>query len=289
MAKFTKYEVVKSDCNIPVCYSGNKKVFHGIVLSVLSMVKKTERSITVYIMTMDLTHINPNFTAITQEQADTLDKIVKEYNPKSCVKLIDNTKEFIEKFSKSKNLKTGYTPYTISRLLLDLYDVPEKILYIDVDTMCCSDIGKLYDINVDGWEFGAVLDRVGHRFVRPTYCNAGVLLLNFKEIKQTGLFEKARNYVIRKRLFMPDQSALNFNAKRKMVLPYKFNEQYEITSDTVIKHFCKGFIWYGPFFKLYNYKQWDRENVRNKLNIHDFDDIYEIYDTLDEKYDFKNM
>lgn len=289
MAKLTKYEVIESNSNIPVCYSGNKKVFHGIVLSVLSMIKKTERSVTVYIMTMDLTHLNPNFTAITQKQADVLDKIVKEYNHESCVKLIDHTKEFIEKFSKSKNLKTGFTPYTISRLLLDLYDVPEKIIYIDVDTMCCSDIGKLYDINLEGWEFAAALDVVGCHWVRPTYCNAGVLLLNFKEINKTGLFEKARKYVCKRKLFMPDQSALNFNAKKKMILPKKFNEQRDIKEDTVVKHFCQGFIWYGPFFKLYNYKQWDRENVHNKLNIHDFDDIYEIYDKLDEKYDFKNL
>lgn len=287
MAKITKkYTVKESNGNIPVCFSGNKRIFHGIVLSVLSILKNTKRSITVYILTMDLSYLNENFKAITKEQASALDKIVKKYNKDNAVIRFDNTKEFIEEFKKSKNLKTGYTPYTITRLLLDYADVPQKLLYIDVDTMCCSDLGQLYDIDVEGYEFAAVLDIVGHHWVRPTYCNAGVLLLNIAEMKKTGLFIKARKRVNKVKMFMPDQSALNFLCSKKMILPYKFNEQRAIKEDTVIKHFCKGFKWYGPFFRLYNYKQWDRKNVHEKLNIHDFDDIYELFDKLSEEYDF---
>lgn len=274
---------------IPICYSANSKIFHGIVLSVLSVLKHTKESITIYLLTMDLTYINKSFKPISVEQAKVLDEIVKEYNSENSVILLDNTKEFIEYFAKSKNLKTGYTPYTITRLLLDLADVPQKLIYLDVDTMCCSDLAQLYNVDVEGYELAMVKDIVGHIWVRPSYCNAGVLLLNFTEIKKTGLFEKARKRVNKVKMFMPDQSAINFNAKRKKILPYKFNEQRAIKQDTVIKHFCKGFKWYGPFFKLYNYKQWDRSEVHNKLNIHDFDDIYELYDAYDKKYDFNSL
>ncbi len=288
MAKLTKYTVTPSNGVIPVCFSGNRKIFHGIVLCVLSILKHTQRPVTVYILTMDLSHLDPRFTSITEGQCAALDKIVKSYNAENSVVRIDHTKEFQEEFAKSKNVKTGFTPYTISRLLLDKFPVPDKTLYIDVDTMLCSDIAQLYDVDMDGWEFAAALDVVGCHWVRPTYCNAGVLLLNIAEMKKTGLFVKARRRVNKVKMFMPDQSALNFLVKRKMILPAKFNEQRTIKPDTVIKHFCQGFKWYGPFFKLYNYKQWDRENVHEKLNIHDFDDLYALYDDFDEKYDFNN-
>ena len=111
-------------------------------------------------------------------------------------------------------------------------------------------------------------------------------MLNFENIKKSGLFVKARKRVNKRKMFMPDQSALNFLAKRKLILPYKFNEQRTIKSDTVIKHFCQGFKWYGPFFRLYNYKQWHIKEVHEKLGIHDFDRIYEKYDELDKIYCF---
>jgi len=274
---------------IPICYSSNSKIFHGIVLSVLSVLKNTKESITVYLLTMDLTHLNPNFKPISAEQAAALDEIVKSYNPENKAVLLDNTKEFIGEFANSKNLKTGYTPYTITRLLLDMADVPSKLIYLDVDTMCCSDIARLYNEDIEGWELAMVKDIVGHIWVRYNYCNAGVLLLNLDEIKKTGLFVRARKRVNKRKMFMPDQSAINFLAKKKKILPYKFNEQRKIKEDTVIKHFCQGFKWYGPFFKLYNYKQWDRDALHEKLNVHDFDDIFEVYDKLDEKYNFDKM
>lgn len=274
---------------IDVCYSANYKIFGGIVMSVLSILKHTPKILTVYLLTMDLTHLNENFKPISKRQADALNEVVKKYNPQNSVVLLDETELFISEFAKSKNIKTGYTPYTITRLLLDLLNVPEKIIYIDADTMCCSDLSQLFNVDVEEYEFAASLDIVGHIWVRYNYCNAGILLLNIKKIRETKLFEKARVRVNKRKMFMPDQSAINFLAKKKLYLPYKFNEQRAIKPDTVIKHFCQGFKWYGPFFKLYNYKQWHRQAVREKLGIHDFDDIYELYDGLDEKYKFNEF
>lgn len=274
---------------IPICYSGNSKIFHGIVLSVLSLLKQTESSLTIYIATMDLSDVDARFMPINEKQISALREIVKEKNQENDVVRIDLTSQFKEEFLNSKNIKTNYTPYTLLRLLLDKVDVPKKMLYLDVDTMCCSDIKELYDIDIENYEFAAVRDIVGHVWIRRSYCNAGVMLFNFEMIKKTGLFIKARRRVNRTKMFMPDQTSLNFLCKSKLILPYKFNEQRKIKPDTVVKHFCKGFKWYGPFFRLYNYKQWDRENVHGKLGIFDFDDLYELYDELDKKYDFKNL
>lgn len=286
----TQYDTVEKPSDvIHVCYSSNYKIFGGIVMSVLSILKNTPKILKVYLLTMDLTHMNEKFKPISKRQAAALDEVVKSYNPENSVVLLDETELFMREFSKSKNVKTGYTPYSMTRLLLDLLDVPDKLIYLDADTMCCSDLSQLYDVDLKDCEFAAALDIVGHFWVRYNYCNSGVLLLNFARIRETKLFEKARRRVVKRKMFMPDQSALNFLAKKKLYLPYKFNEQREIKPDTVVKHFCQGFKWYGPFFRLYNYKQWDREAVHGKLNIHDFDDIYELYDGLDEKYRFNEF
>lgn len=272
---------------LPIVYSSNNRIFHGIVLSVLSILKHTPNPVEVYLLTMDLTFLDPRFEAISQKQANSLDEVVKSYNPAGRVILIDATDEFLKRFGKSKNLNTGFTPYTIMRLLLDTMPVPDKVIYIDVDTMCCADIKLLYDIDVTEYEVAMVLDAVGHYWVRPTYCNAGVILLNMKEIRATGLFERAIAYVNKRKLFMPDQSAINFKSKRKLIIPRRFNEQRTIKGDTVIKHFCQYFKWYGPFFKLKNVKQWEFDKVHDMLNIHDFDDVFDKYIELDKIYNFK--
>lgn len=47
----------------------------------------------------------------------------------------------------------------------------------------------------------------------------------------------------------------------------------------VIKHFCKG-IRYLPFFKVYNYKQWQVEKMHKFFKIYDFDEYYVQYEKL---------
>lgn len=272
---------------IPICFCSNSKIFHGIVLSALSILKNTKECVTIYLLTMDLSWLNETFKPISATQANALDEIVKEYNSANKVVLLDVTKEFLAEFSKCKNLKTGYTPYALTRVLCDLLDLPSKIIYLDVDTMCCSDISQLYEENIEGFELAMVKDFMGKFWVHRDYCNSGVLLLNLDEIKKTGLLVKVRERVNNRKMIMPDQSAINFLAKKKKILPYKFNEQRTIKPDTVIKHFCQGMKWYGPFFKVYNYKQWEREKIHKKLKIFDFDDIFEIFDELDRKYNFK--
>ena len=45
--------------------------------------------------------------------------------------------------------------------------------------------------------------------IKFNYINSGVLLLNMKKIRETGLFKKAREMCQNKKMFMPDQSSLN--------------------------------------------------------------------------------
>ena len=70
---------------IPVVFSANRKIFSGIVYSVLSIIRYTPSPISVYILTMDLTHLNERFKPITAAQAEKLNNLVKVFNPESEV------------------------------------------------------------------------------------------------------------------------------------------------------------------------------------------------------------
>ena len=266
---------------IPICYSGNKKIFEGLLLSVMSLAKYSEEELNVYVLTMDLTFDDPRFEAFSDEQIDLLTEVLQKKNPKSKAIKVDVTELYKEHMIQGKNHKNGYTPYTLLRLLLDFVpNIPEKMIYIDIDTMACSDIKQLYDVDIENYDFAACKDYMGRFWIRPTYCNAGVLLLNFKHIKETGLFDKARKMVYNKKMIMPDQTALNKYGKKKY-LPFRFNEQRKIKNDTVIKHFCKGIVFFLPFgFHIYNIKQWERGKVHKSLKIFQFDDLYAEVDKL---------
>lgn len=265
---------------IPICYCGNRGIFGGIFMSVLSVLEHTDAALDIILLTMDLTDKDSRFLPFTEEQAALMERVLKEKNPDSRVKKYDVTEYQRKYFSKGKNNKNGYTPYASIRLFLDLLDVPDKIIYLDADIMCASDVSAYFDIDISEYEIAATLDIVGHKFFPRKYCNSGVLLLNMPKIRETGLFEKARALVCRRRMMMPDQSAINMKAKKKLVLPYRFNEQRAMKPDTVFKHFCMGYRWRGPILCSYNYKQWHRDKVHGELGIHEFDGIYEKYDAI---------
>ena len=265
---------------VSVCYSGNKRIFPGLLLSVLSLAKFTERPLHVYVLSMDMHELDPSFVPFSGNQINILDGVLKEKNPESRAELIDVTEVFRAELAKGKNMKNHYTPYTLLRLYMDGFEhFPDKIIYLDIDTMCASDIAQLYDIDLTGYEYAAALDYMGHFWINPHYCNAGVLLLNLAEIRKTDLFRRAREYVYTHRMIMPDQTALHRLAKSRMYLPRRFNEQRDLHEDTVIKHFCRGIRWL-PFFHIYNIKQWQREDVHKKLKIIYFDDLYEKFDAI---------
>lgn len=265
---------------IPVCYSCNGKIFEGLALSMLSMAKRTSEPLCVYILTMDLTEIDERFFPVSENQRAALERALRAKNPESRVILLDVREKYLETLGRGKNKNTSYTPYTLLRLYLDELDVPSKLIYLDTDIMLVGNIKELYDIDVEGCEFAAVLDHMGSFFINDDYVNAGVLLLNLDEVRRTKLFVKARDMVLSRRMIMADQSALNKYAQNKKFIPRRFNEQRGLRGDTVIKHFNKGIRFMPFFFYIYNVKQWQRDLVHKKLKITYFDGDYADYDKL---------
>lgn len=270
--------------NLLLC--GNEKVFDGALTELISITNKTKETVNCYIFTMNLTRIKPEYTSIKDEQIEFLDKVIKTKNPENSVIKIDVTELYEKEFGKCKNENAYCTPYTLLRLLTDkVPNIPDKILYLDIDMMANKDISKLYNTDISEYEYAAVKEKYGSMILYPDYINAGMLLLNMKKIKETKLLEKARNLIRNKKMIFADQDAVYHSTTKKLLLPRKYNEQSKFNrKDTVICHFCKRLM-FLPYPHTENYKQWQIEEIHKELKCYSFDEDLEEYTKMKEKYE----
>ena len=193
--------------NLLIC--GNKKVFDGVLCELISILNRTKEALNCYIFTMNKSELREDFLPIEDEQVEFLLKVIQQKSPNSMIKKIDVTELYNREFKGSKNENAYCTPYTLLRLLVDLVpDIPDKILYLDIDIMVGGDINQLFSIDIENYEYAAVKEKYGCWLIRPDYINAGMLLINMKEAKKNKLFEKARNIIKNKKMLFADQDAL---------------------------------------------------------------------------------
>lgn len=268
--------------NILLC--GNEKVFDGALTELISITNKTKEAINCYIFTMDLTRVKPEYTAITDEQIEFLQDVIKSKNTENKITKIDVTEIYETEFGKCVNETAYCTPYTLLRLLADkIENIPDKLLYLDIDMMAASDISELYNTDITDYEYAAVKEKYGSIFIRPDYINAGMLLLNMKKIKETGMLRKSRELIKTKKMLFADQDAIFRSTTKKKLLPRKYNEQSKFNrKDTVICHFCKRLLW-RPYPHTENYKQWNVEEVHKVLKCYAFEEDLKEYLELKEK------
>lgn len=271
---------------INIMFCGNDKVFDGMLTCTLSILKRTETKepFTFYIYTVELSHIKEQYLALGKREADFLDSVVKRYNPENRVVLIDVKEIYNKELAGCPNELSKYSPYAMLRVLADLVEgMPDKLLYLDSDIMFNRDARLLYDIDIEEYEYAAARDHYGKYLIYPNYINSGVLLLNLKKIKETGLLDKARDALRKKALVFPDQSAIRINTRKKKMLAQKFNDQKFLHKHTVVRHFSKRLFWL-PYPHTENIKQWHVEKVRKVFKYRQFDDILDEYLNLMEEY-----
>ena len=267
-----------------ILYCGDKGIARGVLVSILSLVKNNTRPLHIYIMTINY----EDTVAFTKKSAKLLDKLVKEKNAKSFVKLIDATEVFVKNLPK-KNMGSYFTPCSMLRLYAD--KVPElakldRILYLDYDVVCRGDISEFYNTNLDGVEAAGVLDIYGknfyhyHGLLNFDYMNSGVMLFNMPECIKTGMFEKAVKLCMERWMMLADQAALNKVISRRKLMPRKYNEQGERPrKDTVLHHFSNNFKFF-PYFRVQKVKPFEVNKIHEVLKITEYDDILEEYKKL---------
>lgn len=262
-----------------ILYCGDANVCEGIFLSALSLCRQTTRPLHIFILTASIgTH-----KAIPPAFADRLEAALRERCAGSRVTHLDISAQFAQ-YLPLANLGTRFTPLCMLRLFADeVPEIPARVLYLDADVLCRAPLDALYDMPMDSFEMAGVLDRYGKWFfgnrLRHDYLNSGVLLLNMACIRESGLFAACRAMCRDKKMFMPDQSALNKLAV-KIKLPRRYNEQGRIRKDTVLKHFTTYFKFF-PYFRAVTVKPWDPERLHSVLGVTEFDDLINEYT---EKY-----
>lgn len=270
-----------------ILYCGDGKIEDGLIISALSLAKVVKEPLNIYVITMKLELNGKNFAPVSESVISFLGDYLKKYNSESSIKLIDAT-AFFEANRPEKNMETRFTPFCMLRLYADqIADLPDKILYLDNDVICRLDCSDFYNQDINNYEIVGVLDHYGRWFFRNNlfkadYINSGVLLMNLKKIKETGLFEKCRNMCKSKKMFMPDQSAINKLAIFKKIEPRKFNEQRRLYKNTVLQHFTTSFR-FLPWFHKLTVKPWQIEEVHKKLNLYEYDELLEEYKSVLDK------
>ena len=269
-----------------ILYCGDKGIAKGVLVSILSLLMRGGKKdiYNIYIMTIKYENVTP-FEAKT---AKFLDKLVKKYNSKNFVKLIDATEAFTNNLPK-RNMKSYFTPCSMLRLYID--KVPElakldRILYLDYDVVARKSIAEFYNTPLDNIETAGVLDIYGrifyhyHGLFKQDYMNSGVMLFNVPECLKTGMFEKAVILCAGRWMMLADQAALNKSIKKRKLMPRKYNEQAERPEeDTVLHHFSNNFKFW-PYFYVQKVKPFETDKVHSVLKIHEYNDILETYEKL---------
>ena len=288
-----------------ILYCGDQGISKGVLISILSLLMNGRKRYdgdkkmmveddevkapiyNIYIMTIQYEDVTP----FSKKTAKFLDELVKSYNPKSFVKLIDATEEFVGNLP-SKNMGSYFTPCSMLRLYMD--KVPEiakldRVLYLDYDVVCRGDISEFYNMNMNNVEAAGVLDIYGRRWYhyhglfKQDYMNSGVMLFNIPKCVKTKMFERAVDLCMKRWMLLADQSALNKAIARRVLVDRKYNEQEERPRvDTVLHHFSNNFKFW-PYFRVQKVKPFEIDKVHEILKITEYDDLFEQYDKLKER------
>lgn len=264
-----------------ILYCGDENIAKGVVLSVMSLLKQVKEPLHIYILTARVQAPGRVFSPLTEEFKQRLDDLLQKSDPTNTVALLDISDLFAQELPEA-NLSTRFTPCCMLRLFADQVPVlPEKLLYLDNDVLCRGDISDFYHQDMEGFELAGVLDHYGRWFFRNDplkldYLNSGVLLLNLKEIRKTGLFQKCRCRCREKKMFMPDQSAINKLAKHKKIVSRRYNEQRKLMPDTLLQHFTTSFRFF-PWVRTVSVKPWDIERMHSVLKLHEYDGLFAAY------------
>lgn len=258
-----------------ILYCGDENTQRGIMLSVLTLLEHVREPLCVYMLTMSYQGRRP----VSRDFASRIGRLVRGKGGQS--RLIDCTDMFAAD-PPVANLGTRFTPYCMLRLYSDLVPgLPGRILYLDYDVVCQKDCSEFYHQPLEGVEFVGVPDYYGRWFysrMRPRhgrYLNSGVLLMNLDEIRKTGLMQKCRDLCRRKRMFLPDQHALNLSAVSARIAPRRYNDQRRTHPDTVFRHYSTTWRAF-PWAHTVSVKPWQTAKMHKQLKDYSLDKTIKI-------------
>ena len=267
-----------------ILYCGDHNIQQGLTLSVLSLLEHASEPLHIYVLTASLHWGEKSCEALPDDCIQELDSLLRTADARNSIVKFDIS-GLVRSEPPTVNLNTRFTPCCMLRLYADrVAQIPDRILYLDTDVLCRGDLTEFYYQDLEGAELAGVLDYYGRWFfrrniLRMDYLNSGVLLLDLGKIRQTGLFRRCVRRCAEKKMFMPDQSAINKLAQKKKILPRKYNEQHLLQPDTVLQHFSTSLRFF-PVFHTVSVKPWDIQRMHSVLKLHEYDSLLEKFQTM---------
>ncbi len=163
-------------------------------------------------------------TGISEEN---IKKIKKYERDNFKIEFVDVSKP-LEELGLRLHTCIYYTQTTYYRLFIpSMYPQYDKAIYLDCDLIVRSDIAKLFNINIGNKLVGAVSDEYVmttpklHRYITnglgfgrvSDYFNAGVLLMNLKEMRNQKFEETFIDLLAKYKFIVQDQDYLNIICK----------------------------------------------------------------------------
>lgn len=157
------------------------------------------------------------------------------------------------------NVYKRWTYMTLMRCVLSKYLPLNQILWLDVDTVVLRNIDELWDLNIDGYYFAGTEEPEKSTSQGP-YINAGVMMVNLKMLKETGMDDILVDALNRKAYNFADQDCINDICRNKiMLIPSIFNANHwtEPCENPKIRHFAAESNWReNPLLYQYRDKDW---------------------------------
>lgn len=138
------------------------------------------------------------------------------------------------------NVRDFYGYVTLLRSVLSKILDEDEVLLLDPDTLVDGPLDDLFETNLDGYYFGAVLEtRNSYHELQP-YFNAGVMLMNLKKFREERLDDRIIQALNERWFLHLEQDALNELCRREILeLPSDYSASFvtEETENRIIRHF----------------------------------------------------
>ena len=146
---------------------------------------------------------------------------------------------YVKMDNRYQNAYTAYS-YTIPAFyrfsLGELFPNLNKIIYLDADTICLTDLSNLYYLNFKGKIIlGQVLSSNKSRKTGYYSINSGILLLNLKKIRKIRMENQVLKIISKKEKLL-DQDLLNkYFFKYIGIFPPKYNAYYKLDYQRIVR------------------------------------------------------
>lgn len=192
---------------------------------------------------------------ITDESKEKLTSLITKAGPRHSIRFFDA--EYIVK------LDVGFSEHwpkaTWARIFLaDVLPDVDKALYLDIDTLVCTDLTPLFSIDMKDAALGVVLEYESHpgskfndRLDIPQSClgyfNAGVLLMNLAAFRRDGLISKVMGFAEKYKSVLTclDQDALNGALCDRLIQLHPRWNWHDGLTRRIIKSNPNDRLWHG--------------------------------------------